>query len=547
KSIIAELLVRAIAVNGTPDQVVDQVLKNIAAKNGNPETAVKLGKVLNRPELITKGLESAKKQEGGEYSYVELLVGLGRYAEAETAIAGMSVNYAGTAPQTLFKIYSRLGRYQDVIDLLDFSQDWGVTDLKDLAPRNYGSVHVTTEETNILLEAARAFLKTGKRDLGLKVLVEALAKDTKDDDAYDLYVQTVTPAEAIAKFDDMFAHDQFEERPLIWKAIVLQRSGKIDEAEAVVRHAIAVDPSDGDMGKNKRMLGYKVLSEILATKGNDKDSKFFMSVVDAIRLSENADDFMTAGLARQAITMYGDSLKIFADAYCIQSRIAVNLANEGKTAEAIEHFKHAFELMPSSFGRVETHCFGCEGVFTTGPAEGIAETVLQDAAKKNPNKPQSQYLLGYLRREQGRGVEAAQYFRRAVELDPDYLNAWKELLGAADTGVLSIAENERIVLNLLRLDPQEKHGSLSISSVQLKDFSKLYDALANVYSSVPPGGVLYELSGSKKSNEGNTGRYNRSWYVDEVAGLASPGSRIATMEPVRSILNSIQTNGRISY
>ena len=549
KSIIAELLVRAVAVNGTPEQVAEVVLKNIAAGNGNPETAVNLGKVLKRQDLITKGLELAKKQEGSEYTYVELLVGLGRFAEAETAIAGMSASYAGTSPQTLFRIYSKLGRYQDVIDLLDFSPDWGVTDLKDLAPRSYGSVHVDANEQNILLEAARAFLKTGKHDLGLKILVEALNKDTKDDDAYDLFVKTVTPAEAIAKFDDMFNHDQFEERPLIWKAIVLQQSGKLDEAEMVVRHAIAVDPSDGDMGKNKRMLGYKVLSQILATKGNEKDSKFFMSVVDAIRLSENADDFMVAGLVRQAISMYSDSLKIFADAYCIQSRIAVNLANEGKTAEAIEHFKHAFELMPSSFGRVETHCFGCEGVFTTGPAEGIAETVLQDAAKKNPKKPQSQYLLGYLRREQGRDMEAAQYFRKAVELDPDYLNAWKELLTAAGTGAVTMGENEQIVLNLLRLDPQEKHGALSIGSVQLKDFTKIYDALANVYSSVPPGGALYELSGSKKSNDAQSGR-SRGWYMDEMMGQQTPGSKIAQMEPIRSIIGSAQSdgaNGRIVY
>ena len=393
------------------------------------------------------------------------------------------------------------------------------------------------------MESARAFLKTGKHDLGLKVLIQALESNTKDDDSYDLFVQTVGPDEAIKKFDDMFAHDQFEERPLIWKAIVLQRGGKLDEAEAIVRHAIAIDPSDGDMGKNKRMLAYKVLSQILATKGNEKDSKFFMSVVDAIRLSENADDYLAAGLVRQAISMYSDSLVIFSDAYCIQSRMAVNLANEGKTAEAIEHFKHAFELMPSSFGRVETHCFGCEGVFTTGPAEGIAETVLQDAAKKNPNKPQSQYLLGYLRHEQGRDGEAAKYFRKAVELDPDYLNAWKELLSVSEVGTISMGENERILLNLIRLDPQERHGALSIGSIQLKNFAKLYEAYSSVYSSIPAGEPLYELAGSKKSSEGSSGR-GMGYRNFAMMIVRTPGAKISEMEPIRSVLNAMQSYGQ---
>ena len=83
--------------------------------------------------------------------------------------------------------------------------------------------------------------------------------------------------------------------------------------------------------------------------------------------------------------------------------------------------------MPESFGRVESHCFGCEGVFHGELAQNIAEKVFGELAAKTPDKPQVHYLLGYLREEQGRYQEALPELQKAVKLDPDYLNAWKHL------------------------------------------------------------------------------------------------------------------------
>ena len=69
------------------------------------------------------------------------------------------------------------------------------------------------------------------------------------------------------------------------------------------------------------------------------------------------------GPMASAINQYREALTYFQDAYCIESRLAVRLAEVGKMDEAEEHYRRAYELMPDSFGRVESHCFGCEKAF----------------------------------------------------------------------------------------------------------------------------------------------------------------------------------------
>ena len=71
-------------------------------------------------------------------------------------------------------------------------------------------------------------------------------------------------------FDELFARDQFEERPLIWKAHVLRQQKKLDDAEKTIRQAIAIDPSDGEEGRGDRMRAYAELADILDAQGNQK-------------------------------------------------------------------------------------------------------------------------------------------------------------------------------------------------------------------------------------------------------------------------------------
>jgi tetratricopeptide (TPR) repeat protein len=198
--------------------------------------------------------------------------------------------------------------------------------------------------------------------------------------------------------------------------------------------------------------------------------------------------------------MYQDSLKHFSDAYCIQSRLAVQMAELGRHELALQHYQKAFELMPDSFGRVESHCFGCERTFDSPQAQTLAERVFSDLAAKNPNKPQVHYLLGYLRAEQERHAQALPHYRKAVELDPDYLNAWKKIGDLAEQTRLPAADRDRVVQNVLRLDPLGRHGHADINmATDLRALWKGLEAARKLQPATPR--ALLALPASREALE----------------------------------------------
>ena len=134
----------------------------------------------------------------------------------------------------------------------------------------------------------------------------------------------------------------------------------------------------------------------------------------SIRMSEMADRWSKVGVHRTAIEVYQEAAGVFSDAYCIQSRLAVQLTNQGRFPEAAPHFRKAYELMPSSFGRNESHCLGCENVFSDPRAREIADEVFEQVVRASPDNPQVHYLAGYLRMKQNRLKDAAGRFRSAI-------------------------------------------------------------------------------------------------------------------------------------
>jgi tetratricopeptide (TPR) repeat protein len=304
-----------------------------------------------------------------------------------------------------------------------------------------------------------------------------------------LYVQ-IKGEDAFSFLDALHKRHRFEERPLIWKAHILREQGKLDEAEAAAKAAIAIDPSDGEQGRGLRMRVYHEMGEIQRAKGDAEQSKFFKGVMKAIRLSEDADRLHEHGLLKRAIGMYEEALGYFADAYCIQSRIAVQLEEIGDYEAAESHYRRAYELMPDSFGRVESHCFGCEGVFSSDRAQGVADRVFTSLVKANPDKPQVHYLLGYLREMQGRDRDALPLYRQAVALDPDYLNAWKHLGGLGSSIQLKPEDLDDVAINQIRLDPLGRSGRANAQMVW--DLSRLWQALveAQAFSQESPDSLL---------------------------------------------------------
>jgi tetratricopeptide (TPR) repeat protein len=114
-----------------------------------------------------------------------------------------------------------------------------------------------------------------------------------------------------------------------------------------------------------------------------------------------------------------------------------------------------------------------------------------------PDKPQLHYLMGYLRQQQKRAAEAAEYFRKAVALDPLYLNAWDKLADLEQQLSFTPAQRDELALKLLELDPARRHATPNLSRVT--DLAALWHGLqvsARALADLPPATDLWQLKAS---------------------------------------------------
>jgi tetratricopeptide (TPR) repeat protein len=530
-----------------------------------------IGHLLNHLEWQEEGVAAAKeagqKPELPDYSswgnstaisLAKFLEDIHRGPEAESVLAVALSNAvaqkqsqpsfdfsernpsAGLILAALARLYHDAGRDADVIQLFDQAPYWGAKDLAGLNVRQIDleelipsfSYKHTTVPVGFYLASALA--KTGRPAEARKLLDALFAQSPGCDRLYELLL-SLDDAQVPSELDALFARDQFEERPLIWKAHWLRTHQRLEEAEQAARKAISIDPTDGEEGPGDRLRAYAELAEIRAARGDTNEAATLRGAVGAVHEAELADQFNSAGLLKQALAMYQDSLTKFADAYCIHARLAILLSDLGQHEAAEEHYRRAYELMPDSFGRVESYCFGCQRAFDGERAQSIAETVFTRLVKETPNKPQVHYMLGYLRDEEGRYQEALASYRVAVRLDPDYLNAWVKIESINEHIFQSAAERDAVVFNLLRLDPQGQHASPSFELVS--DLAALWNNVAAANAKLPAKPEsLYLLSASKAEMEkqevqtGNQGWRERMEYIrsfQESAQAMTPGKAVA--------------------
>lgn len=476
------------AVAGMRRRMETDVTQNAAMLPGFAHTLAERGRFAEAIELLDLALRKTAQLTRGDERY---------------SVTHLQPPLLGA----LAHVYHLAGRSEDVLTLLNEAPYWNSKDVAGVTSLPSGVRG--KQPTNLAFITASALAKTGRMAEAREVLDFALRRDGGFDPAYALLLE-LGGAETEAKLDALARRDRFEERPLIWKAEWLRRAGRLEEAEALARAAIAIDPSDGEQPHGDRMRVYGVLAEIRAARGDAAQAEFFRGVVRAIRLAEEADRLHQAGLLSRAIALYRQALTHFSDAYCIQSRLAVQLNELGRFAEAEEHYRKAYELMPESFGRVESHCFGCERAFGPERAQSVAERVFASLVQKTPQKPQVHYLLGYLRMEQGRANEALPLFRRAAELDPDYLSAWKKIGELGAQMRLPTADREAAALNLLRLDPLRRHSHAMLGEV--RDLRALFTRIEAVRAAFPAEpATVYPLRASREKLERDAKGSPVSW------------------------------------
>jgi tetratricopeptide (TPR) repeat protein len=115
-----------------------------------------------------------------------------------------------------------------------------------------------------------------------------------------------------------------------------------------------------------------------------------------------------------------------------------------------------------------------------------------------PENPRVAYLLAYLRESQERFPEAADLLKKAVALDPDYLNAWSKLQDIASQTALPRATRQAAALAILRLDPTGRRSRPETR--ELGDLRSLWLAIREAEAALPPRdeGTVFPLSASAR-------------------------------------------------
>jgi tetratricopeptide (TPR) repeat protein len=533
-----------------------------------------LGRLIGNPDWEREGLDLAVKLfeespadefyragQSHEEPIVKRLLAMKRPADAERLLTRSLARwnaqpkaepgqYYSTDKAKLLTalaaVYAYEGKEEDVLLLVEKAPWWQRTDLAEIVDNQFG-------ETPLGLIVAKCLADSGKTEEAKKILLALIASNPGFDPPYEMLL-AIDPAGAVVVFDRAAFNDPYEERPLIWKARYLLDQGNLAEAGKTIRQAILIDPSDGEQGKNRRMLAYSVLADVLEREGDVDGAKTFRKAVAAIRQAEKADDYHAAGLERRARALYKEALELFSDAYCIQSRLAIQLYEAGLTEEAAKHYQRAYELMPDSFGMIESHCFGCEGAFRGDLAQSLAEQVFEGLVQKHPEKPQVHYLLGYLRSTQGRDEEAIKHYQDAVKLAPNYLNAWSKLGELLRQKTPAPPLLDECIQAQLRLDPLGKHGTVEVEKA--RDLKKLWELLeaSGARYTAPPKQLLplpaaataleqerKEAEEKAKAAQENRGNFSSYQHWDDQSSYGAttppmkPGEAIAKNERFRDI------------
>ena len=409
-------------------------------------------------------MRSSGKDTSAELFISEQLKTLLKNAKKSSELYGSSVlAYALSEGNPLLVeligIYHDNQQWNDILTIVNNYKYWN--------SGNLNTIYTLKDSTKTYLGyyVATALHHNNQTDIAKDILRSLIWNDGGYDKAYQLYTDIESSENATKFLQQIYAKDQFEERPLIWQAHIKLKENDLDEAKALIKTAISIDPSDGEQGVNDRMRAYAILSEILKQQNMLDEAKLYANVVESIRTSEKADKHTNLGLLKAGIAMYEEASEQFADAYCVQSRLAIQLTKSGQYDQAQQHYRKAYELMPDSFGRVESHCFGCENIFSDARAQSIADSVFSEMVIETPDKPQVHYMLGYLREEQDDYVSALKSYRKAVALDPQYLNAWKKIFNLNKKTHIESWEINNSALKLIALDPGFEHISLDIGVI----------------------------------------------------------------------------------
>jgi tetratricopeptide (TPR) repeat protein len=249
----------------------------------------------------------------------------------------------------------------------------------------------------------------------------------------------------------------------------LQAQGKLDEAIALYRAALARDPNDALTHSN---LG-------TALKANGQLDEAIAQYRTALDLAPNdADGHYNLGNALMAQGKLVDAADRFREALRIEPGLAeahlnlgIALGSLGQTDDAADHFRRAIELEPDAVAAINNL-----GLLRAAQGRLDEATALfRRALAIDANFAEAHMNLASTLDQAGAAAEAFPHFRRAVELAPDSASAHNDL-GAMLARQNQLDDAVGHFRQAIRLAPDfaEAHGNLAMA---LQIQGKLEDAI----------------------------------------------------------------------
>ena len=259
----------------------------------------------------------------------------------------------------------------------------------------------------------------------------------------------------------------------------LQAQGRLDEAIALYRNALARDPND--------VLAHSNLGTALAANG---------------QLDE------AIAHHRRAVALAPND----ADSHY---NLANALTAQGDLANAVSQFREALRLEPDF---ADAHLNLGNALVALGQPEDAADHYRQAAALK-PDGVEAVNNLGLLVAAQGNLDEATLHFRRAIEIDPTFIDAYNNLATVfqlRDDLTEAIAQYRAI----LRIDPSlpEAHNDLGITLAQQNELDEAIDHFRQAIQVAPEFAEAHGNLGTALQLQGNLDEAIR--HYQEAARLA---------------------------
>ncbi|MBO6504357.1 MAG: sulfotransferase [Kordiimonadaceae bacterium] len=250
-------------------------------------------------------------------------------------------------------------------------------------------------------------------------------------------------------------------------AVALLEARQYAQAQAAAASALLTWPNDPNF---LRVLGVALCKQHQFQEAERHLVHVTRLVPNYAPAYENlAEAQMLQGKLPEAVKSLQTALKHNPQSHAASMKLGELLNLTGKGAEADEVFQNAIAADPEREKLVQAMDFVQEGKIKD------AEAVYKGILRTNPNHVDTLRLMGVLSMKKENHSDGEAYFRRAVELAPDFWTAWINL-GVSLNEQQKFGKAEQAYLQALKLKPGNVHTLEKLGSNCMND-GRMEDAV----------------------------------------------------------------------